>query len=185
MKIALPAPVWFAVPPNGYGGIELLGSGLADGLTQRGHHRPPFAPRESATQATLPPPYERAPSDRPRAGEPELNHALACLERSDEFDVVHDLTGLSGAALAGASRAPVVHTIQCAPAGEAYAILRRAAAIRPSLSLVSVSLNQQRLAPGLPWIANCPNGLDLAAYPFSPSRGDYLVFLGRIHPTKS
>jgi len=184
MKIALLAPVWFAVPPNGYGGIELVVSVLADGLTERGHDVTLFASGESATKAKLRPTYERAPSERLRTLEPELNHALACLERSREFDVLHDLTGLSGAALAGASRAPVVHTIQCAPAGEAYAILRRAAAIRPSLSLVSVSLNQQRLAPGLPWIANCPNGLDLAAYPFSPSRGDYLVFLGRIHPTK-
>jgi glycosyltransferase involved in cell wall biosynthesis len=47
-----------------------------------------------------------------------------------------------------------------------------------------VSLNQQRLGPHLPWIANCPNGVDLDAYPFPPAPGDYLVFLGRIDPTK-
>jgi glycosyltransferase involved in cell wall biosynthesis len=77
-----------------------------------------------------------------------------------------------------------VHTIQCAVEGEAYEILRRAARICPSLRLVSVSLNQQRLAPDLPWLANCPNGVDLDAYPFCARRGDYLLFLGRIDPTK-
>jgi glycosyltransferase involved in cell wall biosynthesis len=184
MKIALLAPVWFAVPPKGYGGIELVVSLLADGLVERGHDVTLFASGDSATKATLRSAYERAPSDRLGALAPELNHALACLERSDEFDLVHDLTGLAGAALAGASRAPIVHTIQCALDEEARAILRRAARVRPSLRLVSVSLSQQRASPTLPWIASCPNGIDLAAYPFCPRRGEYLLFLGRIHPTK-
>jgi glycosyltransferase involved in cell wall biosynthesis len=46
-------------------------------------------------------------------------------------------------------------------------------------------LSQRRGAPELPWIANCPNGVDLDAYPLRPSRGgDYLLFLGRISPAK-
>ena len=184
MKIALLAPVWFAVPPNGYGGIELVVSVLADGLVERGHDVTLFASGDSATKATLRAVYGRAPSDRLGAVAPELNHALACLEHSWEFDLVHDLTGLTGAALAATSRAPVVHTIQCALEAEAHAILRRAARVDPRLALVSVSLNQQRLAPDLPWVANCPNGLDLAAYPFPPSPRDYLLFLGRIDPSK-
>ena len=32
MRIAVIAPVWFPVPPTGYGGIELVVSLLADGL---------------------------------------------------------------------------------------------------------------------------------------------------------
>jgi glycosyltransferase involved in cell wall biosynthesis len=184
MKIALLAPVWFPVPPNGYGGIELVVSVLADGLVERGHDVTLFAAGDSATKAALRSAYDKAPSDRLGSVEPELNHALAGLERSGEFDLVHDLTGLTGAALAGLSRAPIVHTIQCAVEGEARAILRHAARLTASLKLVSVSLNQQRLAPRLPWIANCPNGIDLADYPFCSRRGDYLLFLGRIHPTK-
>jgi glycosyltransferase involved in cell wall biosynthesis len=34
--------------------------------------------------------------------------------------------------------------------------------------------------PGLPWLANCPNALDLSAFPVQPHRGDYLLFLGRM-----
>jgi glycosyltransferase involved in cell wall biosynthesis len=40
------------------------------------------------------------------------------------------------------------------------------------------------MRPSLPWVANCPNAIDLAAYPFAPRRGDYLVFLGRMSPDK-
>src|SRR4051794_40182759 len=36
MKIAQIAPPWFAVPPSGYGGIELVVAILADGLVERG-----------------------------------------------------------------------------------------------------------------------------------------------------
>jgi glycosyltransferase involved in cell wall biosynthesis len=184
MKIALLAPVWFPVPPDGYGGVELVVSALAEGLVERGHEVTLFASGDSSTKAELRFAYEQAPSDRLGELVPELHHALACFERADDHDLVHDHTGLMGASLAGAVRAPVVSTIQWAVVGEARAILRRAARIQPRLRLVSVSRNQQRLDPGLPWIANCPNAIDLDAYPLPPSRGDYLLFLGRIHPTK-
>ena len=37
MRIAILSPVWFAVPPSGYGGIEWIVSLLADGLVDAGH----------------------------------------------------------------------------------------------------------------------------------------------------
>ena len=43
MKIAVLSPVWFAVPPTGYGGIEWVVSLLADGLAAAGHDTTLFA----------------------------------------------------------------------------------------------------------------------------------------------
>jgi hypothetical protein len=37
LRVAVLSPVWFAVPPTGYGGIELVVSLLADGLAEAGH----------------------------------------------------------------------------------------------------------------------------------------------------
>ena len=54
----------------------------------------------------------------------------------------------------------------------------------PRAHLVSVSLNQRRPKPHLPWLANVPNALDLSFYPFAPARDDYLLFLGRMSPDK-
>ena len=184
MKLALLAPVWFPVPPNGYGGVELVVSVLAEALTKRGHDVTLFASGDSTTKAKLSFTYEKAQSDRLGSVVPELNHALACVSRSAEYDLVHDHTGVTGASLAGAFRAPVVSTIQWAVEGEVATLLHRAAHLHPTLRLVSVSLRQQRAESGLPWIANCPNGIDPSAYPFGAEAGDYLVFLGRINRTK-
>src|ERR671936_840737 len=45
-------------------------------------------------------------------------------------------------------------------------------------------MNQRRPKPHLNWIANCHNALDFSIYPFKPTRGDYLLFLGRMSPDK-
>ena len=37
LRIAILSPVWFSVPPTGYGGIEWIVSLLADGLVDAGH----------------------------------------------------------------------------------------------------------------------------------------------------
>jgi glycosyltransferase involved in cell wall biosynthesis len=57
--------------------------------------------------------------------------------------------------------------------------------LAPRAKLISISMNQRKPKPDLPWIANCPNALDLSVYPFRrKSGGDYLLFLGRMSPDK-
>ena len=65
--------------------------------------------------------------------------------------------------------------------GELYATVARVA---PEVGLISLSLNQRKPQPDLPWVANCPNALDLDAYPVHTERGDYLLFLGRMSADK-
>ena len=50
VKIAVLSPVWFPVPPSGYGGIEWVVSLLADGLVDAGHEVTLFASGDSRTQ---------------------------------------------------------------------------------------------------------------------------------------
>jgi glycosyltransferase involved in cell wall biosynthesis len=78
----------------------------------------------------------------------------------------------------------VVHTVHGPLDGEAGPIYEQIARVVPELGLISLSLNQRRPKPDLPWVANCPNALDLDAYPVHPHRGDYLLFLGRMSPDK-
>jgi glycosyltransferase involved in cell wall biosynthesis len=56
--------------------------------------------------------------------------------------------------------------------------------LAPDVGLISLSLNQRKPRPELPWVANCPNALDLTAYPVHPHLGDYLLFIGRMSPDK-
>ena len=64
MRIAILSPVWFAVPPSGYGGIEWIVSLLADGLADAGHDVTLFASGDSHTKAHLSYVFEHAPSEQ-------------------------------------------------------------------------------------------------------------------------
>ena len=64
MRIAVLSPVWFPVPPSGYGGIEWIVSLLADGLADAGHDVTLFASGDSRTRATLESVFPAAPSER-------------------------------------------------------------------------------------------------------------------------
>src|SRR5213593_4145695 len=84
LRVAVLAPPWFAVPPTGYGGIELVVSLLADGLVDAGHQVTLFASGDSLTKAELSFVFEEAPSELIGRTAPDLRHALACYARAAE-----------------------------------------------------------------------------------------------------
>jgi glycosyltransferase involved in cell wall biosynthesis len=184
MKIAILSPVWFAVPPSGYGGIEWIVSLLADGLVDAGHEVTLFASGDSHSKATLSSVFEQAPSEQIGKSLPELRHALACFNQADDFDVVHDHSGPLAIALGGLVETPVLHTVHGPLEGDPGRVYEGLAQLAPRVGLISISLNQRRPKPELNWAGNCPNALDLQLYPCKPHRGEYLLFLGRMSPDK-
>lgn len=184
MKVAVLSPVWFPVPPTGYGGIEWVVALLADGLVDAGHEVTLFASGDSRTKAELASIYEIAPSASIGRAEVEVRHALSCFERAAEFDVISDHSGPPAAALAGAVSTPTVHTVHGPLLGEPGDFYEQVARVAPRTGLISISMNQRAPHPGLPWIANIPNALDFAFYPVQPQRGNYLLFLGRMNADK-
>jgi glycosyltransferase involved in cell wall biosynthesis len=182
LRVAVLSPVWFAVPPTGYGGIELVVSLLADGLADAGHDVTLFASGDSLTKAKLSAVYHTAPSELIGRSIPELRHALACYERAGEFDVINDHSGMPAAAL---GETPVLHTVHGPlDTSEAQEVYGRIAKVAPHVGLISISENQRRPMPDLPWAATVPNAIDLSIYPTKPHPGDYLLFLGRMSPDK-
>jgi glycosyltransferase involved in cell wall biosynthesis len=184
MRIGLIAPVWFPVPPTGYGGIEWVVALLADGLADAGHDVVLFASGDSRTRATLMSVFDRAPSERIGQTYWEVRHLVAALDNAAEFDVLNDHTGMLGLLAGGVVSTPVVHTVHGPLDGEPGEMYELICRINPRAHLISLSLNQRRPKPGLPWIANCPNALDFSVYPVHPHRGDYLLFLGRMTADK-
>jgi glycosyltransferase involved in cell wall biosynthesis len=176
--------VWFPVPPSGYGGIEWIVSLLADGLADAGHDVTLFASGDSKTRAELACVFDEAPSERIGQTFWELRHAVNCFGRHADFDVVHDHTGLMGLALGSLLSTPLVHTVHGPLTGQPGEMYEQIVHMAPRAKLVSLSMNQRRPMPDLPWLANVPNALDLSVYPFRPDRGDYLLFLGRMSPDK-
>ncbi len=180
LRIALLCPVWFPVPPPGYGGIEAVVALLAEVLTGAGHDVTVFASGDSAPMARLSSIYPTAPSERIGESIVELRHVLACYERADTFDVISDHTGPVAAALSRFVECPVLHTVHGPLDGELGDAYEQVARVAPGLGLVSLSLSQRSPRPLLPWVANCPNAIDPSRYSCSLRRGDYLVFVGRM-----
>ena len=184
MRIAMFSPVWFPVPPDRYGGTEAIVSLLTEGLVERGVEVTLFASGDSLTQAKHVFVFDRAPSKRIGETFWELNHALACLTRLDDYDIVHDHSGLLGLTLFGLTSTPVLHTVHGPLAGEAGDMYAAACSVTHDIGLVSLTQAQRRPRPRLPWVANVPNSIDLSRYPFRREPGDFLLFLGRMSPEK-
>ncbi len=184
MRVAVLSPVWFPVPPAGYGGIEWIVSLLADGLVDDGHEVTLFASGDSYTKARLKSVYPVAPSEWIGHTFWELRHAVSCLGRFGDFDVISDHTGLLGLALGSMGPTPLAHTVHGPLSGEPGALYEQIVAMVPHAALIAVSDEQRRPKPDLPWVATCPNALDLSVYPFAPERGDYLLFVGRMTADK-
>jgi glycosyltransferase involved in cell wall biosynthesis len=184
LRIAVVAPVWLPVPPSGYGGTERVVHVLVEGLVDAGHDVTLFAAGESSTRATLSCVYPKAPTERMDEAIPELRHALACFDRAYEFDLIHDHSGLVAISLAATTTTPVIHTVHVALDAERAAAYGACCRVSRRVGLISLSFSQRRSHPELRWVANCPNGLDLSAYPLGHDRDDYLLFLGRISPDK-
>ena len=185
MRIAQIAPPWFAVPPTGYGGIELVVSLLADGLTERGHDVTLFASGGSETKATLVSPLVDPP-DPALLGNPwfDAYHALSSyLAIGDEFDVVHDHSGIAGSAMGALLRGkpPVVHTLH----GPWTELTRRYyAMLHEHVHLVAISESQRADNSGVVYAGMVHNGVDLDRYPFRAEKDDFLVYIGRANPDK-
>jgi glycosyltransferase involved in cell wall biosynthesis len=186
IRVALLSPVWFPVPPRGYGGIEWIVHLLADGLADAGVDVTLFASGDSRTSARLESVFAEAPSERIGQTFWELQHAVACLEQAVEgrFDIVHDHSGLLGLALGSLAPVPLVHTVHGPLDGDAGDVYESICRMAPRAHLVSVTLAQRRPKPDLPWLANCPNALYPELYPFHLGHEGYLLFLGRMSPDK-
>ena len=180
IRIAILSPAWFPVPPTRYGGIEAVVSLLADGLVEAGHNVTLFASGDSKSPAKLVSAFAEAPSSRIGMASADLLHALTCLERADDFDVINDHSGPLAAAVGCATDTPVVHTVHGPLGGEPGVIYQLLANASHRLNLISISMNQRSPKPDLPWVANCPNALDLDAYSVGDHDAGYLLFLGRM-----
>lgn len=184
MRVGMIAPPWYPVPPPRYGGTESVVALLTEGLVAAGVEVTLFATGDSSTSATLEYVHPEAPSARIGEMALELEHVLACISRHEEFDVVHDHSGLLAVALAASIETPFVHTCHGPLTGHSRLLYTSTLAFNPRAWLVALTDAQRRAAPHLPWLATCPNAIDVDRFRFRAEPGEYVAFLGRMSPEK-
>ena len=182
LRIALVAPPWFDLPPQGYGGIEALVAHLADGLTARGHDVVLIGAGEDRTAAQFLRTYHDPPSGRLGEPVPEVLHAATAqrLLKDLDVDVVHDHT-LAGPLTASGREAPTVVTAHGPVDGEFGDYYRE---LGDTVHLVASSEAQRRRAPHLNWTDRVHAAVDVRSFPYRDDKEEFLLFLGRFDPRK-
>jgi glycosyltransferase involved in cell wall biosynthesis len=187
-KIAMLAPPWISVPPSGYGGIEHVVDLLCDGLVARGHEVTLYAAPGSRSTAMVQHVLPEGHEDEIGSAMIEADHVARVLDRVDDasrfkpFDVIHDHCGFTALAMANRIDVPVVHTLHgpfVPSTSQFYAQHGHKGHI------VGISEAQTASAPqGMRVHAVIPNPIDVDAWPFVPVKDEYLLWVGRMHPTK-
>jgi glycosyltransferase involved in cell wall biosynthesis len=179
-RVAVLAPVAWRTPPRQYGAWETVASNITEGLVGRGWDVTLFATRDSVTRAHLhavvDKGYEEDTAVDPKVA--EYLHISEVFECAAEFDLIHshyDFMALTYTRLVGTPVLTTIHGFSSPKIMPVYQKYRDG---------YFVSISDSDRAPGLNYLATVYNGIDLSLYPLQQSRGDDLIFLGRIHPDK-
>ena len=187
MKIALLAPLWKKVPPEKYGGSELVVANLAKGLTGLGHEVTTFACAGSKVAGKLveviPKPMHDLVGGFDWNGikQYEFLSFFELGKRIKDFDVVHNHMGFHPIALAPFLPVPMVTTLHSSlPPDFPYL----AEALR-EYPFVSISDAQRKLAPELNYAATVHHGIDVKSFqPRLEGMGNGFVFMGTLSRNK-
>ena len=181
MRIGVIASVAHRVPPSDYGPWEQIASTLTDGFVSRGHEVTLFATANSQTtghlHATASAGYEE---DRGLDAKVcEALHNAAVFERADSFDLLANHFDFMPLTYSRLVSTPVVTTIhgfsspRIVPVYQAYDDIAH-----------YVAISDADRHPSLRYAATIHHGIDLSQFTFVSKAGQYLLFLGRIHPDK-
>lgn len=178
------APPWFELPPEGYGGIEVVVADLVNGLADRGTDVMLVgAGRDLARAGTFHATFETPPSERLGTPVPEVLHAARAAQflYGQGVDLIHDHS-LAGPLLAFGRRVPTVVTAHGPVTGELGDYYE---ALGDAVGLVAISNAQRRINPRLNWVGTVHNAIDTAAWPFADRKDDYLLWVGRMCDEKA
>jgi glycosyltransferase involved in cell wall biosynthesis len=179
-RVAVLSPIAWRTPPRQYGAWETVASNITEGLVARGWDVTLFASGDSVTRAQLhavvAKGYEEDPTIDHKVA--EYLHISEAFEHAVEFDLVHSHYDFMALTYTRLVKTPVLTTIH------GFSSPRIMPAYQKYREGYFVSISDSDRAAGLNYLATVYNGIDLSLYPLQESRGDDLIFIGRIHPDK-
>jgi len=189
MKIVQIAPFEETVPPKKYGGVELVIYNIVQELVKKGHQVYLIGPGGSQTRAKLFSVFPKALRTYTEAQDMKIRDSLKFIGvgkilehlKNIDADVIHNHLGWRLLPFSPIIKMPIVTTLH-GPLGIDYQKLVYGRFKKNNY--VSISKNQRKPFPGLNYVGNVYNGIDLKKFPFSEKTEDYLAFLGRMSPEK-
>ncbi len=181
MKIAVLSPVAWRTPPRHYGPWEQMASNIAEGLVASGMDVTLFATGDSLTSGKLDSIVESGyEEDRSQdAKVVECLHISNLMEKSADFDIIHNHFDFLPLTYSGLIKTPMITTIHGFSSPKIIPVYKK---YNHSSAYVSIS-NSDR-SPHLNYLATVYNGIRTNDFTFNEKPEDYLLFFGRIHPDK-
>lgn len=198
LRIAQVAPLWYPVPPEGYGGTELVVSFLSENLVKRGHDVTLFASGDSKTKAKL---VSVVPKNLRELGVPYLHDSYNILNlvesfsQQDNFDIIHTHIDVYDHIFRSSSRIPTLATLHNIfwstetekKDGLWYAHNGRMLVYNkfPLLPYISISDKYRELCPAkINFVKTIYHGININNFTFQPTPDNCFVWLGRITKVK-
>ncbi|MET7424306.1 glycosyltransferase family 4 protein [Dactylosporangium sp. NPDC005555] len=188
MRIAQVATLFEPVPPARYGGVERVVGILTDQLVAQGHDVTLFASGDSTTKAQLVPacPQSLRLADtgpfRDFTVAIYMKMMMDLLHRVDDFDVMHFHTGFYHLPTFYPHRHRSLTTVHMPMSlGPDIGTLLDAFAEMP---YIGISHDQRSHRPSMNWRGVVHHGIPADLYRQDDGDGGYLLFVGRIAPSK-
>lgn len=185
-RIAQLAPLWIPIPPQTYGGIELMLSELTEELVKRKYDVTLFASGDSKTSAKFVPIIEKAiwldhELKNPHA--PVMRMLKEVFDRFYEFDIIHNHFNFFMFPISLRLDCPRFLTTVHRPVDKQYAEAMKA---YNKIKFVAISEDHKKSMEkfGVPVCDVVYNGVDPTRYEFNDSPGDYLLYLSRLNREK-
>ncbi len=180
MKVAMISTPFLAVPPEDYGGTELIVHELTEGLIDRGHDVTLFATGDSRTRGSLRSYYPTA--QWPPCVHADVNHVSwsvrAALQNGCDVVHAHSFVALALARLH--PEVPLLYTIHHERDEELSEFYRHF----PDAWYVAISADQRDREVPLSRVEVIHHGLDPGRFEVSEKAADYVAFIGRFAPVK-
>jgi len=190
LKIALLSPFEESVPPQKYGGVELVIYHLAELLSKKGHKVFLFATGDSKTRAKLIPTFPRAIRKESYSSDLKFRDALKYIGISKvvkelkkiNIDIIHNHIGWRFLPFASLFSVPTITTLH----GPLYIPYQQFVYGQFSKALyINISQSQKKPFPKLNYLATVYNGIDIKKFEFNEKpKGNYFAFLARMSPEK-
>jgi glycosyltransferase involved in cell wall biosynthesis len=180
MRVAMISTPFLAVPPEDYGGTELVVYELTEGLVDRGHEVTLFATGDSQTRALLRSLYSRP--QWPPCVHTDLNHgswaAQAVLEGG--YDVVHAHSFVALALARMHPGVPLFYTLHHERDEQLSAFYSHF----HDPWYIAISADQKSREVRLPRVEVIHHGLDTDRFEVTERSADYVAFVGRLAQVK-
>jgi len=181
MKVAVLSPVAWRTPPRHYGPWEQVASNIAEGLVAKGVEVTLFATGDSITAGKLDAICQQGyEEDRAQDAKVlECLHISNLMEKSAQFDIIHNNFDFLPLTYSGLIKTPVITTIHGFSSPKIIPVFKKY-----NSRGYYVSISNADRSPELDYLATVYNGLDTRDFEFNDSPDDYLLYFGRIHHDK-